>query len=89
MSILKTIPPQNHVFPTSIFGPKTSPAHPGPNFQIPYQVLLVWGPKMDLWAKNEKDARRKTMQKTGLGIENGAIWCKLWLKTILGQAKPN
>ena len=38
--------------------------------------------------KNQKDARRKTMQNPASRIPNGAIWCKLWPKTILDIWSP-
>ena len=61
--------------------PKPSRASPGPNF---WSGVQKWAPGPE----NQKDAHRKTMQKTGLGIPNGAIWCKLWPKTILGKPGP-
>ena len=42
-------------------------------------------PMFVLGTQNQKDAGRKTMQNPASRIPNGAIWCKLWPKTILGK----
>ena len=84
ISIFETILPQNHVFPTPIFPPKTSLGQPEPNFQIPGPNFGSGVQKWVPGTKNQKDAGRKTMQNPASRIPNGAIWCKLWPKTILG-----
>ena len=48
--------------------------------------IRSWAPKSTPGHEKTKDARRKTMQNAALGIPNGAIWCKLWPKTIF---EPN
>ena len=61
------------------FYPKRSPGQnvdPGSNHPI-------LGSKNVPGHEKTKDAGWKTMQNPGLGIPNGAIWCKLWPKTIL------
>ena len=67
--------PQNHLFPGPIFGQKRSPAQLGSKFGIGV-------PKIAPGVENTKVVCRKNMQKTVVGIPNGAICCKLWPKTI-------
>ena len=57
--------------------PQNSPRRP----PIPQN----WVPR----TKKQKAAGRKTMQNPASRIPNGAMWCKLWPKTILGQTKPS
>ena len=78
-------PPQNHsstkqLFSGPFFAPKISPGqNVDPGIQNP--ILEVQNPI--LGAK----ICRKTMQNPALGIANGAIWWKLWPKTIF-EPKP-
>ena len=83
ISNLETIPAQNHAFRGPIFGPKTSPGQPGPNFQIPGPNCGPEFQKLVPGTQNQKDAHRKTMQNPASRIPTGAIWCKLWSKNIL------
>ena len=66
---------------------------PGPKFgsiSFPFFFLLFYqcrtrAPMSVPGTENQKDARRKTMQNPASRIPNGAIWCKLWPKNILGH----
>ena len=60
---------------------------------VPGPKCRPWGLQIRSWAhksgpgyEKRNHACRKTMQNAALGIPNGAIWCKLWPKTIF---EPN
>ena len=56
----------------------------GPKITFFYQ-FCPRAPMFVLGTQNQKDAGRKTMQNPASRIPNGAIWCKLWPKNILGK----
>ena len=83
ISNLKPFLPKTVFFPTPIVAPKTSLGQPGPNLEIPGPNFGPEAKQNVPGAKKQKDAGRKTMQNPASRIPNGAIWCKLWPKTIL------
>ena len=77
--------PRFHVFWAPFLGPQRSQAQPGPNFGSGVPNLGSGVPNLTPGTENQKDARRKTLQNPASRISNGAIWSKLWPKTILGR----
>ena len=79
-------PPQNHFIIKVCFpGPQNWPKKvPGPKCRPVGPKIRPAAPKSPPGHENTKDARRKTMQNPASRNSNGAIWCKLWPKTIFG-----
>ena len=82
VSNLKTIPPQSQDCPTPIVGHKASP---GQISKSQVHFLNPWSENRPPGPKTKKETHRQTMPSPGIGIDNGAIWCKLWRKAISGK----
>ena len=65
--------------------PRLAEKVPGPVRTLRGPNLGSGVPKIGPGVENTKVACRKAMQNPVVGIQNGAIWCKLGWKTILGQ----
>ena len=87
-SIFETFPQQNHVFPTPGLAQNIAQAESGARFGI---LDPIWDSGSQKWSLGPKTKRMRagTIQNPAARIRNGAIWSKLWPKSILAPWGKN